>query len=48
MFFDRDAGITSVQGFPDVERLSGGDLLDALSDAYSRYGEEEYRYDKLH
>ncbi|MCR5408424.1 MAG: AAA family ATPase [Bacteroidales bacterium] len=33
-------GLT-VQGFPDVERLSGGDLLEALSDAYSRYGEEE-------
>ena len=33
-------GLT-VDGFADVERLSGGELLEALSDAYSRYGEEE-------
>ena len=29
------------EGFPDVERIGGGELLDALSDAYSRYGEDE-------
>lgn len=28
-------------GFPDIERLSGGELLETLSDAYSRYGEDE-------
>ena len=27
--------------FPDVRRISGGELLEALSDAYGRYGEEE-------
>lgn len=27
--------------FPDVERLGGADLLEALSDAYGRYGEDE-------
>lgn len=27
--------------FPDVRRISGGDLLEALSDAYGRYGEDE-------
>ena len=26
---------------PDVKRITGGELLDALSDAYGRYGEEE-------
>ncbi len=26
--------------FPDVERITGGELLDALTDAYSRYGED--------
>ncbi len=31
----------SVEGFDDVERLAGGELLEALSDAYSRYGEDE-------
>lgn len=27
--------------FPDVRRISGGELLEALSDAYGRYGEDE-------
>jgi len=27
--------------FPDVQRISGGELLEALSDAYGRYGEDE-------
>ena len=27
--------------FPDVRRLTGGELLEALSDAYGRYGEDE-------
>ena len=31
----------SSRGFPDVERISGGELLEALEDAYSRYGEDE-------
>ncbi|MCQ2133775.1 MAG: AAA family ATPase [Bacteroidales bacterium] len=30
-----------VDGFPDIERISGGELIDALSEAYSRYGEDE-------
>ena len=30
-----------VKGFPDVVRLSGGELLETLSDAYAKYGEEE-------
>ena len=29
-----------VKGFPDIERISGGELIDALSEAYSRYGED--------
>ena len=28
-------------GFDDVERITGGDLIDCLSDAYSRYGEDD-------
>ena len=31
----------NVRGFPDIVRLSGGELLETLSDAYARYGEEE-------
>ena len=30
-----------VEGFDDVERISGGDLIEKLSDAYARYGEDE-------
>ena len=30
-----------LEGFPDVERITGGELLDALSDAYGKYGEDE-------
>ena len=29
------------EGFPDIRRLEGGALLDTLSDAYARYGEDE-------
>ena len=29
------------EGFPDIQRLTGGELLDTLSDAYSRFGEDE-------
>ena len=29
------------EGFDDVERIGGGEVLDALNDAFSRYGEEE-------
>lgn len=28
-------------GFDDVERLDGGELIDRISDAYSKYGEDE-------
>ena len=31
----------SVKDFPDIVRLSGGELLETLSDAYAKYGEEE-------
>ena len=30
-----------VAGFPDIERLSGAELIETLSDAYSKYGEDE-------
>lgn len=30
-----------VDGFDDVERIGGGDLIEKLSDAYSLYGEDE-------
>lgn len=29
------------QGFDDIERISGGDLIEKISDAYSSYGEDE-------
>ncbi|MCM1502715.1 MAG: AAA family ATPase [Bacteroidales bacterium] len=29
------------EGFDDVERIDGGDLIEKISDAYSRYGEDE-------
>ena len=29
------------EGFPDIQRLTGGELLETLSDAYSRFGEDE-------
>ena len=43
---DISAGVEDVQlrlrvDFPDVQRLSGGELLETLSDAYGRYGEDE-------
>lgn len=28
-------------GFPDVERITGGDLIEKISDAYGRYDEDE-------
>ncbi len=31
----------SVDGFDDVERISGGDLLERITDAYAGYGEDE-------
>ena len=36
----KDLGLR-VKGFPDIVRLSGGELLETLSDAYAKYGEEE-------
>ena len=35
-----ELGLT-VAGFPDVERISGGELIETLTDAYARYGEDE-------
>ena len=35
-----DLGL-SVSGFPDIRRIGGGELLEALSDAYDRYGSDE-------
>jgi exodeoxyribonuclease-5 len=35
-----ELGLT-VQGFDDVERISGGELIETLTDAYGRYGEDE-------
>ena len=29
------------QGFDDIERISGGELIEKISDAYSSYGEDE-------
>lgn len=30
-----------ISGFDDVERITGGDLIEKISDAYARYGEDE-------
>ena len=30
-----------IRGFDDVEKLSGGELIEKISDAYGRYGEDE-------
>ena len=35
-----ELGLT-VRGFDDVERISGGELIETLTDAYGRYGEDE-------
>ena len=35
-----DLGLT-VDGFDDVERISGGDLIEKISDAYARYDEDD-------
>lgn len=35
-----DLGLIA-SAFPDVERISGGELIDALGDAIGRYGEDE-------
>ncbi len=35
------SGPLTLSVFPDVRRISGGELLEALSDAYGRYGEDE-------
>lgn len=31
----------SVSGFDDIERISGGELIETIGDAYSRYGEDD-------
>ena len=42
---DRPLGLDElglrVKGFDDVERIGGGELIDTLTDAYARYGEDE-------
>ena len=35
-----ELGLT-VQGFDDVERVSGGELIETLTDAYARFGEDD-------
>ena len=30
-----------LEGYPDIERIGGGELIDSLTEAYSRYGEDE-------
>lgn len=35
-----DLGL-EVEPFDDIERISGGDLIEKIGDAYSRYGEDE-------
>lgn len=35
-----DLGL-EIDGFDDVERISGGELIEKISDAYSEYGEDE-------
>ena len=35
-----DLGL-EVDGFDDIERISGGDLIEKIGDAYARYGEDE-------
>lgn len=39
--FPVDGVELTVSGFDDIERVSGGELIEALSDAYGRYGEDE-------
>lgn len=36
-----DAVKLSLEGFDDILRVGGGELLETLSDAYARYGEDE-------
>lgn len=40
---DLDAGRLAIrtEGFADVERIGGGELIDALNSAYSEFGEDE-------
>ena len=40
---DLDAGKLAIrtEGFADVERIGGGELIDALNSAYSEFGEDE-------
>lgn len=38
---DLQADALGLKSFPDVVRISGGELLETLSDAYARYGEDE-------
>ncbi len=30
-----------IKGYPDIERIGGAELIETLSDAYSRYGDDE-------
>jgi len=40
-FSEPDAIRLDVDSFPDVGRVCGADLIETISDAYARYGEEE-------
>ena len=40
MFEYEDVGLL-VSGYDDIVRIGGGELIECLSDAYSRYGEDE-------
>lgn len=33
--------VMELEGFDDIERISGGDLIETISNSYSRWGEEE-------
>ena len=35
-----DMGL-QLDGYDDIERISGGDLIEKIGDAYSNYGEDE-------
>ncbi len=39
--FSPDELRLGTEGYDDVQRISGGDLIETLSDAYSSYGEDE-------
>ena len=30
-----------LEGFPDIQRIGGGDLIEKISECYDRYGEQQ-------